>query len=272
MAVEPPTRASAFPEARQVRHAIIALVEIIPAIDLRGGRCVRLYQGDYGRETVYGDDSTAMARHWQNLGASRLHVVDLDGARRGDQLNAAAVRAIVEAVDIPVELGGGVRSLANIESWLASGVDRVYLGTAAVEDPEMVREACLLYPGRVGVGADAREGRVAMRGWEADAGPPVDDFVRRMVGAGAAFVSYTDITKDGTLEGPDLEGIAELAAIVPRSVELILAGGVGSLEDVMAAAALPRLDALIVGRALYDGRVDLREALAALVALDRAPR
>jgi phosphoribosylformimino-5-aminoimidazole carboxamide ribotide isomerase len=239
-------------------------VQIIPAIDLRGGRCVRLYQGDYGRETVYSEDPAAMARHWQALGATRLHVVDLDGARSGDQLNAAAVTAIVEAVSIPVELGGGIRDLETIERWLLSGVDRVYLGTAAVEDAELVREACLLYPGRVGVGADARDGRIAVRGWKAATGRPVEDFVRSMVGCGAAFVSYTDISKDGTLEGPDIDGLRRLAAAVPAGVELILAGGVGALDHILAAAREPRLDAIIVGRALYDGRVDLREALQAL--------
>ncbi len=238
-------------------------MEIIPAIDLRGGRCVRLYQGDYARETVYGDDPAAMARHWCELGAGRLHVVDLDGARSGNQLNADAVRAIVDSVPVPVELGGGVRSLEVIERWLTDGVDRVYLGTAAVEDAELVREACLLYPGRVGVGADARGGRVALRGWEDGSGPPLREFVRSMIDLGASFVSYTDISRDGTLEGPDLEGLRQLADIVPRGVELILAGGVGSLAHVLAAASVARLDGIVIGRALYDGRLHLAEALAA---------
>jgi phosphoribosylformimino-5-aminoimidazole carboxamide ribotide isomerase len=238
-------------------------VEVIPAIDLRGGRCVRLYQGDYGRETVYGDDPAAMGRRWQDMGAGRLHIVDLDGARGGEPVNAPAVEAILEAVDVPVELGGGIRNLEAIEHWLAAGVDRVYLGTAAVDDPGLVQEACLLYPGRVGVGADARDGRIAVRGWEETRGPEVGEFVRSMVSAGAAFVSYTDISRDGTLLGPDLGGLQRLAALVPDSVELILAGGVGSMEHVRAAARLQRLDALIIGRALYDGSVDLREALAA---------
>jgi phosphoribosylformimino-5-aminoimidazole carboxamide ribotide isomerase len=238
-------------------------MDVIPAIDLRAGRCVRLYQGDYARETVYGDDPAIMAVRWQDLGAGRLHVVDLDGARSGDQLNADAIRAIVDSVRIPVELGGGIRDLDTIERWLAAGVDRVYLGTAAVENPDLVREACLLYPGRVGVGADARAGRIAMRGWEDGAGPPVREFVKEMVASGADFVSYTDITRDGTLEGADLEGLRALVDLVPEGVELILAGGVGSIDDIVAAATEPRLDAVIVGRALYDGRLDLREALAA---------
>lgn len=239
-----------------------SLVDVIPAIDLRDGRCVRLYRGDYSRETVYSDDPAAMARQWQELGAQRLHVVDLDGARSGRQANAAAVNAIIGAVAIPVELGGGVRSLDAIEDWLAAGADRIFVGTAAVENPELVREASLLYPGRVGAGADARNGRIAVRGWEEQSGPKVEDFVRRMVEAGASFISYTDISRDGTLEGPDIEGIRRLAEIVPEGVELILAGGVGSLEHIVAAASVPRLDAVIVGRALYDGRVDLPKALA----------
>lgn len=237
-------------------------MEIIPAIDLRGGKCVRLFQGDYSRETVYGDDPAAVARRWQDQGATRLHIVDLDGARSGRQANADAVRAILDAVTVPLELGGGIRGLVAIEEWLAAGLDRVYLGTAAIENPALVQEACLLYPGRVGVGADARGGRIASRGWEETSGPLVADFVRAMVDAGAAFVSYTDISRDGTLEGLNLGGVEELANILPPALEFIVGGGVGSLDDVKAASRLSRLDGLIIGRALYDGRVDLREALA----------
>jgi phosphoribosylformimino-5-aminoimidazole carboxamide ribotide isomerase len=237
-------------------------VQIIPAIDLRGGRCVRLLQGDYARETVYDDDPVAVARKWQDLGAQRLHVVDLDGARSGDQVNGAAVQAIVQAVEVPVELGGGIRDLETIERWLEAGVDRVYLGTAAVEQPDLLREACLLYPGRVGASADAREGRIAVRGWRSEGGPELTEFAKDAVIAGAAFISYTDIGRDGTLAGPDLEGFRRLAAVVPAGVELVLAGGVGSLGHVVAAARERRLDGLIIGKALYDGSIDLGEALA----------
>jgi phosphoribosylformimino-5-aminoimidazole carboxamide ribotide isomerase len=157
-----------------------------------------------------------------------------------------------------------VRTLETIEDWLAAGIDRVYMGTAAVENPELVREACLLYPGRVGVGADARAGRTAVRGWKEGAGPPVLDFVEQMVASGAAFVSYTDISRDGTLHGPDIAGLRSVAAVVPAGVELILAGGVGSLAHVLEAAGEPRLDGIIIGRALYDARLDFGEALLAL--------
>jgi phosphoribosylformimino-5-aminoimidazole carboxamide ribotide isomerase len=213
---------------------------------------------------VYGDDPALMARRWLDEGATRLHVVDLDGARSGRQENAGAVGSILERVPIPIELGGGVRDLTRIETWLAAGVDRVYLGTAAVEDPRLVQEACLLYPGRVGVAADARDGHIAVRGWQQGKGPALGEFLKEMVGAGAAFISYTDISRDGTLQGLDLSWLDALTQLIPSSVELILAGGVGSLEDILTAARHPRVDGVIVGRALYDGRVDLREAMDAL--------
>ena len=239
-------------------------LELIPAIDLRGGRCVRLYQGDYAKETVFGDNPAAMAQHWCDLGATRLHVVDLDGARTGDQLNADAVRAILEAVDVPLELGGGIRDLMTIERWLSAGVERVYLGTVAVEKPSVVVEACREFPGRVAAGADAKDGRIAVRGWEAATGEPVADFIRRVKAAGVVAVSYTDISRDGTLEGPDLEGVRSILAEIPIGLEFIVAGGIGSLADVLAVAAIEGVDGLVVGRALYDGRLDLAEAVRAL--------
>jgi phosphoribosylformimino-5-aminoimidazole carboxamide ribotide isomerase len=236
--------------------------EVIPAIDLRGGRCVRLFQGDYGRETVYSDDPAAMARHWRSLGATRLHVVDLDGARSGEQLNAAAVRAIIDAIDIPVELGGGVRDLDTVTLWLEAGVERVYLGTAAIAEPALVAKACTRYPGRVAAAADARDGKIAVRGWEVDSGESVIDFARRVVDAGVVAVSYTNVTLDGTFEGPDFDGVQQLIeALEDTPAQIILAGGVGSLADVRRAAAMPGLAGVIVGRALYEGRVDLVEAL-----------
>jgi len=243
-------------------------IELIPAIDLRGGRCVRLYQGDYERETVYGDDPAAMAQRWQSLGATRLHVVDLDGARDGTQANATAVRAIIASISIPIELGGGIRSLEMVTSWLETGVERVYLGTAAVTEPTLVEAACTRFPGRVAAGADARDGRIAVRGWLDDSGETLVDFARRVIEAGVCALSYTDVARDGTFAGPNLEQLRGLiGALPPHNAQIILAGGIGSLDDVVAAAAVPGLDAVIIGRALYEGRVDLEEALAAVQSL-----
>jgi phosphoribosylformimino-5-aminoimidazole carboxamide ribotide isomerase len=236
--------------------------ELIPAIDLRGGRCVRLIQGDYDRETAYSDAPAAMARHWQSLGATRLHVVDLDGARSGVPVNAEAVHAILKAVTIPVELGGGVRDLESISRWLGAGLDRVYLGTAAVTDPALVQEACRLFPGRVAAAADARRGRIAVRGWEEDSGEPVEAFARRMLDAGVCALSYTDVERDGTFEGPNIEAVTGLIeSLGPTRAPIILAGGIGSLQDVIAASRVAGLSGAIVGRALYEGRVGLTEAL-----------
>jgi phosphoribosylformimino-5-aminoimidazole carboxamide ribotide isomerase len=239
--------------------------EVIPAIDLRGGQCVRLFQGDYDRETVYGTDPAAMALHWQSLGAQRLHVVDLDGARSGEQANAEAVRAIVESVSIPVELGGGVRDLATIERWLDAGVDRVFLGTAAVTDPDLATTASSRFPGRVAAGADARDGKIALRGWEEESTESVLDFSRRLLAAGVCAITYTNIALDGTLVGPDVEGVrALIEALGEVEAQIILAGGVGTLDHILAASEVPGLGGVIVGRALYEGTVDLAEALAAV--------
>jgi phosphoribosylformimino-5-aminoimidazole carboxamide ribotide isomerase len=242
--------------------------EIIPAIDLRGGRCVRLFQGDYEQETVYGDDPVDMALHWQELGAARLHVVDLEGARSGEQANAAAVKAIVKAVAVPVQLGGGARNLETIEHWLGAGVDRVFLGTAAVMDHGLAAEACRRFPGRLGAAADARDGRMVARGWESEVGEGVEEFTRRMLAAGVSAVSYTNVTLDGTMKGPDIDGVhALIESIGAVDARMFLAGGVGSLEDVLEAAAVPGLGGIIVGRALYEGAVELGEALRAVAAV-----
>ena len=239
--------------------------EVIPAIDLRGGRCVRLYQGDYARETVYEAEPTETAKHWSALGAKRLHVVDLDGARSGSPQNAAAVRDIVRSVDIPVELGGGIRDFSAVQTWLGEGVDRVYIGTAAVSDPELVREACTRFPGQVAVAADARDGRVATRGWQTDSGDDVVDFAKRMVEAGAKTLTFTNVSRDGTFDGPDISGVSLLIdALAGTGTAVILAGGVGTLQHVVDAAAVPSLAGVIIGRALYEGRVKLDEALAAV--------
>jgi phosphoribosylformimino-5-aminoimidazole carboxamide ribotide isomerase len=243
--------------------------EVIPAIDLRGGKCVRLFQGDYSQETIYGEDPVEMALHWQELGAPRLHVVDLDGARSGYQANSGAVRAIVEAVSIPVELGGGVRDLDIVSNWLKAGVERVFLGTVAVTDHDLAAAACKRFAGHVAAGADARDGRIAVRGWEVESAETLEDFARRMLAAGACAISYTNIARDGTLSGPDIAGMTDLiAALGPTEAQIILSGGIASLFDVMQAAEVPGLGGVIVGRALYEGTVDLAQALEAVAAVN----
>jgi phosphoribosylformimino-5-aminoimidazole carboxamide ribotide isomerase len=239
--------------------------EIIPAIDLRGGKCVRLFQGDYDRETIYGEDPAAMAKHWQGLGATRLHVVDLDGARSGKQANAAAVRSIVNAVSIPVQLGGGVRDLDVVSHWLNHGVERVFLGTVAVYDHDLTRAACKRFKGHVAAGADGRDGMIAVRGWEESTGETVAGFAKRLLGDGACAISYTNIALDGTLLGPDIEGMSQLLEeIGPTQAQIILSGGVASVEDIVASSKVPGLGGVIVGRALYEGTVDLAAALTAV--------
>ncbi|HWC30810.1 MAG TPA: 1-(5-phosphoribosyl)-5-[(5-phosphoribosylamino)methylideneamino]imidazole-4-carboxamide isomerase [Dehalococcoidia bacterium] len=236
--------------------------EVIPAIDLRGGKCVRLFQGDYAKETIYGDDPVEMALHWQELGATRLHVVDLDGARSGHQANSGAVRAIVNAVSIPVELGGGVRDLDVVSNWLRAGVERVFLGTVAVTDHDLAAAACKRFAGHVAAGADARDGRIAVRGWEVRSAETVVDFARRLLNDGACAISYTNIALDGTLSGPDIAGTRKLLQeIGPTDAQIILSGGVASITDVVHAAEVPGLGGVIIGRALYEGTVDLAEAL-----------
>jgi phosphoribosylformimino-5-aminoimidazole carboxamide ribotide isomerase len=236
------------------------MFELIPAIDLLGGRCVRLTQGRYEDVTVYDPDPAAVAgRFAAHASLRRLHVVDLDGAREGRPCNTAAVRAIlVAAKAVPVELGGGIRSLAAVEEWLALGVDRVVLGTAALRDPGLVRTAAARFPGRIGVGIDAREGRVAVEGWLETSETDVISLARRFEDAGVAAIVHTDIARDGTGAGPNLEASVELARAV--GLPVIASGGVGSLDDVRAACGRG-LAGLIVGRALYQGAVDLARAL-----------
>ena len=233
--------------------------ELIPAIDLLGGRCVRLTQGRYEEATVYDADPAAVAERFVRHPLRRLHVVDLDGARQGRPGNAAAVRAILDvAKAVPVELGGGIRSLAAVEEWLGLGVDRVVLGTAALRDPELVKTAAARFPGRVGVGIDARDGRVAVAGWLETSETDVITLARRFEDAGVAALVHTDIARDGTRAGPNLEASAELARAV--ALPVIASGGVGSLDDVRAACGRG-LAGLIVGKALYEGGLDLGRAL-----------
>ena len=241
------------------------MLTLYPAIDLKGGACVRLRRGEMDQATVYSDDPSAQARAWQDAGCAWLHVVDLDGAFAGRPVNADAVAAILGAVRVPVQLGGGIRDMAGVERWLAAGVRRVILGSAAVKDPELVRDACRAHPGRVAVGLDARDGMVATEGWAETSSLTAADLAARFADAGVAAIIYTDIARDGMGTGLNLPATAALAATVP--VPVIASGGVGGPDDLRAlvrtAAALPagRIEGVIVGRALYDGSLDPRTAL-----------
>ena len=238
--------------------------ELIPAIDLLDGRVVRLSRGDYAAATVYDPDPGAVARRFAAAGAPRIHVVDLDAARSGQRGNEASIRAVVAAADAaPVQLGGGIRDLDDVKSAITLGVDRVVIGTAALRDPELVREAAKQHPGRIVVGIDARDGRVAVEGWLETSETTALDMARRFEDAGVAAIVHTDIARDGMLSGPNLEATAQLAESV--SIPVIVSGGVASLDDVKRAAALaPRgVAGVIAGRALYTGDLDLDRALEA---------
>jgi len=234
---------------------------IFPAIDLKGGKCVRLLRGDMNAATVFNDDPTAQARSFQALGFQWLHIVDLDGAVQGQAANATAVAGILTATTLPVQLGGGIRDRAAIERWLEAGVARVILGTVAVREPELVREAARAHPGRVAVGIDARQGRVAIEGWAADTNVAARDLARGFEDAGVACIIYTDIGRDGTGSGVNIEETAQIADAI--SVPVIASGGIGSLDDLAALKrrAHPNIAGVICGRALYDGRLDARSAL-----------
>ena len=239
---------------------------LYPAIDLKDGACVRLLRGDMAQATVYADDPAAQARAFAEAGCQWLHVVDLDGAFAGRPVNRAAVEAIVAAVDVPVQLGGGVRDLATLEAWLAAGIARVVLGTAAVRDPAFVAAACAAQPGRVAVGIDARAGRAAVDGWAETSEIPALDLARRAAEAGAAAIVYTDIARDGALEGPNLAATRAIAQAV--DIPVIASGGVAGLGDLAALKALEvdGVAGVIVGRAFYDGHIDPAAALGLLAA------
>ena len=238
---------------------------LYPAIDLKDGQCVRLLRGAMDRATVFGDDPAAQARAFVAAGCAWLHLVDLNGAFAGRPVNGGAVEAILAAVDVPVQLGGGIRDRATIEAWLERGVARVILGTAALRDPGLVRAAAAAHPGRVAVGIDARDGRVAVEGWAQTSETLAVDLARRFEDAGVAAIVYTDIDRDGAMAGPNVASTAALAQAV--SIPVIASGGVASLDDLRALknSGAP-LDGAISGRALYEGRLDLAEAVRYLAA------
>ncbi|MBE9115395.1 1-(5-phosphoribosyl)-5-[(5-phosphoribosylamino)methylideneamino]imidazole-4-carboxamide isomerase [Lusitaniella coriacea LEGE 07157] len=239
-------------------------MEVIPAIDLLDGQCVRLYQGDYQRSEVFGENPVEMARRWEGEGATRLHLVDLDGAKQGKPANHSAIASIVKAVSIPVQVGGGLRDRAGIAQLLNLGVQRAIVGTIAVENPELVEELCQEFPDQIVVGIDARNGQVATRGWLETSQVSAIELAKKMEDIGAAAIIYTDIHRDGTLAGPNLEALRELSRAI--ALPIIASGGVSSLTDLLSLLALESqgVCGAIVGRALYTGDIDLAEAVRAV--------
>ena len=236
---------------------------LYPAIDLKDGNCVRLYKGEMDQATVFNDNPAAQAKAFEDAGCQWLHLVDLNGAFAGAPVNGAAVDAILQSVSVPTQLGGGIRDMGTIEAWLDKGLARVILGTVAVEDPGLVREAARAFPGQIAIGLDARNGMVATRGWAEETDIEVMALARQFEDAGVGALIYTDINRDGAMQGPNVEATAALANAV--SIPVIASGGVSSLDDLRAlkASGAP-LDGAISGRALYDGAIDLQEALEAL--------
>lgn len=237
---------------------------LFPAIDLKDGQCVRLKLGDMDQATVFNDDPAAQAKSFEDQGFEYLHVVDLNGAFAGKSINGDAVQAILDAVSFPVQLGGGIRTIGHIEDWLGRGLSRVILGTVAVRDPALVREAARLFPGQVAVGIDARGGKVAVEGWAETSELTAIELGQRFEGAGVAAIIYTDIDRDGVLKGINWPSTLELAEAV--SIPVIASGGLASMDDIrtMTEPRYQILEGAISGRALYDGRIDSREAIALL--------
>ncbi|MBC7476974.1 MAG: 1-(5-phosphoribosyl)-5-[(5-phosphoribosylamino)methylideneamino]imidazole-4-carboxamide isomerase [Pseudorhodobacter sp.] len=235
---------------------------LYPAIDLKDGQCVRLLRGQMSAATVFGDDPAAQALKFQAAGCTWLHLVDLNGAFAGTPVNAAAVEAILAAVTIPIQLGGGIRDLATIEMWLTRGLARVILGTVAVENPDLVRHAAKAFPGRIAVGIDARKGFVATKGWATETNVQATDLARSFQDAGVAALIYTDIDRDGAMGGPNIDATEALARAV--TIPVIASGGVSSLADLLALRNTGVIAGAISGRALYDGAIDLGEAIKAL--------
>jgi phosphoribosylformimino-5-aminoimidazole carboxamide ribotide isomerase len=245
-------------------------MDIFPAIDLLDGKCVRLYQGDYDRSQIFNDNPADMARDWLAQGANKLHLVDLDGAKAGQPVNVAAIASIVEMVrttatqPVQIQVGGGLRTEASVRQLLTLGVDRIILGTVAVEQPELVRELCQQYPNQIAIGIDARDGKVATKGWLETSEVLAIDLARQMAQMGVAAIIYTDIHRDGTLTGPNLAALRELASGI--EIPVIASGGVSSLQDLLDLLSLTAVGVTgaIIGRALYTGEVNLTEAIRAV--------
>ena len=235
---------------------------LYPAIDLKDGNAVRLVHGDMDQSTVFNDDPAAQARAFVDAGCAWLHLVDLNGAFAGEPVNAAPVEAILKACPVPAQLGGGIRDMATIERWLDKGLARVILGTVAVENPDLVREAARAFPGKVAVGLDARNGRVATRGWAEETDMMVTDLAKSFEDAGIAAIIYTDIMRDGAMKGPNIDATADLARAV--DIPVIASGGVSSMDDLIALRDTGVIAGAISGRALYDGAIDLAAAMKAL--------
>ena len=239
-------------------------MEVIPAIDLLDGKCVRLYQGDYNQASIFNDNPVEVALQWASEGATRLHVVDLDGAKEGKSVNLSVIKAIAEAIDIPVQVGGGLRDRAGVSRLLDTGVQRAILGTVAVEKPELVTELCQEFRDRIVVGIDARNGKVATRGWLETSEVEATILATQMATAGAAAIIYTDIHRDGTLSGPNMDALRELAESI--EIPVIASGGVSCLTDLLSLLSLEStgVTGVIVGRAIYTGDVSLKEAVRAV--------
>ena len=235
---------------------------VIPAIDLKEGKCVRLEQGLMERDTVFNDDPGAQAKVWEEQGAELLHIVDLDGAFAGEPKNRSAIEAIVRAVTIPTQLGGGIRDIATIEAYLDTGIDRVIIGTAAQRNPELVQEACSRFPGRIVVGIDARNGMVAVQGWAEVTGVTAIELAKKFEGFGVCAIIYTDISRDGMMQGPNIEATCALAKSI--SIPVIASGGVSSLQDIrnLMAVESSGVTGVITGKAIYSGALDLAAAIA----------
>lgn len=235
------------------------MITLYPAIDLKDGNCVRLFKGDMEAATVFNDNPAAQAKAFEDAGCRWLHIVDLNGAFAGEPVNGTAVDAIMDAVNVPVQLGGGIRDIATMERWLDKGLSRLILGTLAVKNPALVKEACRLFPGKIAVGIDAKGGKVAVEGWAEASELGVIELAQKFEDAGVAAIIHTDIDRDGTLTGVNAEASSELAAAV--TIPVIASGGVKDLSDIERVTAAGNLEGVITGRAIYDGGMDLTAAL-----------